>query len=60
MEVESKTDVVRFSVACLSSDFVDDSVIYIQVRDVATGKGAGGVQVLLKDAKVGESDRTKP
>jgi len=60
MQGESKTDVVRFSVGCQLTDFVDDAVIHKQVRDDASGKGVGGAQIRLKDAKVGEPDITKP
>ena len=57
---EPQGDIVRFRVACLSSDFVDGSLIHVSIRDRETGEGIGSARVRLRDAKVVEPARRKP
>lgn len=51
-DTQKQNGSVKFRISCLADDLIDDSFIYVQVRDLATGKSAGGVRVSLKDAKI--------
>jgi hypothetical protein len=48
---------LRFRVQCLVDDFVTDSVIHVNVRDDATGKGISLITVKLRDAIMPDRSR---